>query len=133
MILTSHIPGRSVVDIAAPFSSQSLVFKQIFEGRPGATFSALNEACTFLAERGFSVGPTCVGSPQGVMFGNWHIAKWHNLTLQERADLHGIVTGDRRNGPISVSIFANAPALAMAALGTPQEADHIVTAWSSQR
>lgn len=110
------------------------VFRRIFDGRPGVDFSAINDATAFLTARGFSYGPSCVGKPQGVMFGlDWQIAKWRNLTGDEQAQLHGTITGDRRSGPVRVAIFFNAPAFAIAAVAEPYIADRIVSTWATQR
>lgn len=116
------------------------VFRRIFDGRPGLDFSAYNDAIDFLQQRGFSIGPPCVGKdgsgpkPCGVMYGrNWQIAKWRNLTSEEQAQLHGTVTGDRRCGPVRVAIFWNAPAFAIAAVAEPYIADRIVSTWATQR
>lgn len=120
MIPASHLYLKGLLDIAKPSPQQaSIAFERAFEGRAGVAFSAVNDACFFLAERGFSIAPSCAFSPQGVMHGRVRIAKWINLTPQERAQLHGIVVGDSRHGPIRVLIFFNAPALAIAALGAP--------------
>jgi hypothetical protein len=110
------------------------VFTMVFEGKPGDAFSAINQAQGFLAARGFSFGPGCVSGRTGVMFGRgWIIAKWRNLTPLEQRQCHGVIEGDRRNGPVTLKIFFHAPAFALAALGSPEVAGAIVTAWSEQR
>ena len=95
------------------------VFSRTFEGRTGLDFSALNDALEFLWHRGFSVGPGCVGYPQGIMYGRWKIAEWFNLNAKEREQLHGILSGERRRGPVMISIFMSAPAFAIAAVASP--------------
>ena len=95
------------------------VFSRTFEGRTGLDFSALNDALEFLWHRGFSVGPGCVGYCQGIMYGRWKIAKWFNLNAKEREQLHGILSGERRRGPVLISIFMSAPAFAIAAVASP--------------
>jgi hypothetical protein len=95
------------------------VFSRTFEGRTGLDFSALNDALEFLWHRGFSVGPGCVGHPQGIMYGRWKIAKWYNLDAEECGQLHGILSGERRRGPVLISIFMSAPAFAIAAVASP--------------
>jgi hypothetical protein len=110
------------------------VFTMVFEGKPGSDFSSINAAQGFLAAHGFSFGPSCVGQKVGVMFGrDWYIAKWRNLTPSEQRQCHGVIEGDRRKGPVTLKIFFHAPVFALAALGTPEMADAIVTAWSDQR
>jgi hypothetical protein len=73
------------------------------------TFAALNAAEKFLRERGFSFASSCAVGPQGILFGNYMIAKWRNLTVKERAQLHGVITGDGREGPVRVTLSAFAP------------------------
>lgn len=110
------------------------VFTRTFAGKAGDAFSAINQAQGFLAAHGFSFGPGCVSGKIGVMFGrDWIIAKWRNLTPLEQRQCHGVLVGDRRNGPVTLKLFFHAPAFALAALGTPETADAIVTAWDSQR
>lgn len=110
------------------------VFTRTFEGKPGDDFSAINQAQGYLAAHGFSFGPGCVSGKIGVMFGRgWIIAKWRNLTPLEQRQCHGVIEGDRRKGPVTLKIFFHAPAFALAALGAPDMADAIVTAWDKQR
>lgn len=119
---------------ATTLAPQPAVFTKTFAGKPGDDFSAINQAQGYLAAHGFSFGPGCVSGTIGVMFGrNWRIAKWRNLTPLEQRQCHGILEGDRRLGPVTLKIFFHAPAFALAALGTPEMADAIVTAWSDQR
>lgn len=72
-------------------------------------FEAFNKATAFLESRGFSVGPTSAGDPCGILLGDFAIAKWRNLTTNERLLLHGKMTGDFRNGPVTIAIFNDAP------------------------
>lgn len=58
----------------------------------------------WLTERGYSFGSTCVMSPVGVLKGDYTIAKWRNLTPKERAELDGSVSGDFRNGPVTLTL-----------------------------
>lgn len=109
-------------------------FTKVFEGRSGVDFSPINEAQGYLAAHGFAFGPSCVSNKIGVMFGReWRIAKWRNLTPLEQRQCHGLIEGDRRLGPVTFKLFFSAPAFAFAALGTPEQADAILKAWSDQR
>ncbi|WP_206078656.1 hypothetical protein [Allomesorhizobium camelthorni] len=56
------------------------------------------------------------GAPRGILFGLYDIAKWKNLSSADRRALHGVMTGDMRNGPVSVEIFHIAPDEAKAAV-----------------
>lgn len=118
----------------APPPEPSVIYARTFEGNT-SDFSALNAAQGFLASRGFSFGPGDAASRKsGILFGrSWHIAKWRNLTPLERAQCHGVLEGERRTGPVTIKIFFHAPAFALAALGSPEIAGAIVTAWDAQR
>jgi hypothetical protein len=75
-------------------------------------FGAMREAERFLEEQGFSYGLNERGSPRGIQFGLCDIAKWRDLTAEERAELDGRMTGDMRSGPVTVVISRAAMALA---------------------
>jgi hypothetical protein len=75
-------------------------------------FEAMHAAEHFLQLAGFSVGSNQRGDPRGIMFGEYDIAKWRNLNVRERRELHGQMTSDHgtmRSGPIVVTIFDSAP------------------------
>ena len=61
-------------------------------------FGAMRAAEDWLRARGFSVGSTCRGYPRGVLYGDYSIAKWRNLTSAEVAGLHGVMRGNRAGG-----------------------------------
>lgn len=67
-------------------------------------FEASRAAEAWCAERGISVGHAERGSPRGLLYGEFDIAKWRNLSTRERCELHGQITGDMRNGPVTVEI-----------------------------
>lgn len=112
-----------------------VVFSKTFDGKPGLDFSALNDAETYLRNRGFSFGPGCAASGKaGILFGRIHrIAKWRNLTALEQQQCHGVIEGDRRSGPVTIKVFFHAPAFAIAAVSDPDVAGAIVQEWSEQR
>ena len=66
-------------------------------------FEAMNAAERWLAERGISVGHMQGPEPRGLLFGDYQIAKWRNLTAKERAVLHGRMTGGRA-GPVTIEL-----------------------------
>lgn len=72
-------------------------------------FSAMRAAEDFLREAGFSIGSNQRGDPRGIMFGDVDISKWRNLSRADRRALHGYAEGDMRNGPVTVTICADAP------------------------
>lgn len=73
-------------------------------------FEAMSAAEQFLAVAGFSCGTTQRGDPRGIMFGDFDIQKWRNLSNRDRNDLHGHMTGNMREGPVKIEIFERAPA-----------------------
>lgn len=65
-----------------------------FQG-DGSDFSALAEAEKWLRDHGFSVGSMQRGDPRGILFGDWDIAKWRNLSDQDKKELDGTMVGRR--------------------------------------
>lgn len=72
-------------------------------------FQALFSAQKWLDSQGYSYGSSCRGSPTGILKGGAFIAKWRNLTPQQIEELDGKMTGDNRNGPITITL-KHAPA-----------------------
>ena len=79
-------------------------------------FVSMNLAEDTLRKAGFSIGSMQRDEPIGIMFGACAISKWRNLSQRERDELHGQITGDKRNGPVTVTLFCNAPNEARTAL-----------------
>ncbi|WP_062117237.1 hypothetical protein [Collimonas pratensis] len=77
-------------------------------------FEAMGLAQSFLEDRGFSVGRMQRDSPRGLIFGQFDISKWRNMDEIEIQALHGRMTGDMRNDPVTIVIFHTAPAEAIA-------------------
>jgi hypothetical protein len=69
------------------------------------TFEAYNDACKWLKENGYSYGSMCSPAPTAIVKGNYYIAKWRNLTTKERNEVDGTITGDFRNGPVTVEVY----------------------------
>ncbi len=67
-------------------------------------FAAYNTACTWLRDNGFSWGSMCHPQPTAIMKGDVYIAKWKNLTAKERRIVDGTITGDFREGPVTVKL-----------------------------
>jgi hypothetical protein len=97
---TSDEPGGVLMDAAAALR---LTFTDPFD------FTAAHRAVALLENAGFSVGRMQAGAPRGILFGNYDIQKWKNLSADHRQALHGVMTGDMRNGPVTVEIFDSAP------------------------
>ncbi len=83
-------------------------------------FAAVRRAEALLKQHGFSVGTTQRGSSRGVMFGDYDIQKWRNLSVEERRALHGILDGDR-SSHAQIEIWDPAPLEAVAALANALE------------
>lgn len=67
-------------------------------------FAASNAAEAWCAERGISVGIMERGQPRGLVYGDFEVAKWHNLNRAERAALDGRMIGEMRHGPVVVEV-----------------------------
>jgi hypothetical protein len=82
---------------------------EYFRPQPGDTpFQCLWRVEAELERRGFSIGP-CQGTmPRGIMPAEYAVAKWRNLSKQERAELAGVMTF----------------------VGRPREPDQIIVTWS---
>lgn len=79
-------------------------------------FKAVEAAERLLKARGFSIGTMQGVMPRGLRYGHCHISKWGGMLPGERVMLHGKMTGDMINGPVTVEIFGSAPADARAAI-----------------
>lgn len=77
--------------------------------REYGTFCAFDAAVGWLESLGYSVGRMQRGAPCGIMFGDFDIAKWRNLSALERAELDGAVEGNFRDGPVYVRFSRPAP------------------------
>ncbi len=71
-------------------------------------FVAMHLAEDWCKDQGISVGSGERGRPRGLLRGDFTIAKWRNLNENERAALDGEMTGDMRNGPITIQMKAAA-------------------------
>ncbi|MBB5448045.1 MULTISPECIES: hypothetical protein [unclassified Paraburkholderia] len=71
-------------------------------------FEACRAAEKWCGERGISVGEMQGPGPRGLLLGNYCIAKWRNLTNAEKRDLTGRMTGDMRNGPVTITLVGDA-------------------------
>jgi hypothetical protein len=67
-------------------------------------FAASHAAEEWCARHGISVGFMQRRDPRGLLYGDYAISKWRNLTAEHRRSLDGRMTGDMRNGPVTVTI-----------------------------
>jgi hypothetical protein len=79
-------------------------FVKVFEGKKD--FEALYAAEQWCRDNGISYGPTCAAGPQALLFGDYSIAKWRNLTAKERKQVHGVIEDSLREGPVTLRIKA---------------------------
>ena len=87
------------------------------------TFQALYAAEAWCREHGISVGQSSATGPTGLLFGKFDwIAKWRNLTPQEREELHGTMDGDFREGPVVINLKDSAVTAHAACLKAQVEA-----------
>lgn len=85
------------------------------------TWQAKEAAEAWCQEHGISVGQSSADGPSGLLFGDYGwIAKWRNLTHQERTDLHGTMSGNFREGPVVIYLKDSAIAAHEAGLNAVQ-------------
>lgn len=72
------------------------------------TFQALYQAQEWCSRNGISYGSLCGGMPVGLMRGDVSIAKWRNLTAKERSQCDGTMTGEFREGPVTIEMKGGA-------------------------
>lgn len=65
-------------------------------------FRAYTKACEFARSLGMSVGSLQSSAPTALIRGDVLVAKWRDLSRDERAQLDGVIVGDKRNGPVTV-------------------------------
>jgi len=69
-------------------------------------FEAVNKAAAWCHEKGFSVGSMCRDEPIGLMYGDYLVAKWKNMTPKERRTVDGKITSHNfRSGSVTVTVF----------------------------
>lgn len=78
------------------------MIRETFSGT--ADFEASGKAEAWCEEHGLSVGEMARHDQRGILLGEFHIAKWHNLNHAERMALHGVMSGDMRRGPVHVDL-----------------------------
>ncbi|HWW46574.1 MAG TPA: hypothetical protein VNZ94_01890 [Xanthobacteraceae bacterium] len=100
--------ARTILPPAPRNDNKHVAWTRQFTG-DGRDFSACSEAEELARRCGFAVGRTQAGAPRGLMHGYAYVAKWRNLTLQDRAQLHGVMFGDMRRGPVMIVVYVTAP------------------------
>lgn len=74
-----------------------------FEG-PG-DFEAYHKARAYCTGQGLLIGPMQRDDPIGLSRGHHPTLKWRHLDIADIAKLDGVMTGDKRNGPVTVEMF----------------------------
>ena len=86
------------------------------------TWRAKEAAEAWCRENGIAVGQWSADGPSGLLFGDYKwIAKWRNLTQQERDELHGTMYGDFREGPVVIILKDSAVAVHAPGLNAAQQ------------
>lgn len=87
-------------------SSTPIVTRTFDQSPNDQAFAAFHRATHWLEHEGYSVGQLSRGNPIAIKKGRFDfIAKWRNLTSAEKADIEGKMTGNWRNGPITVELY----------------------------
>lgn len=89
-----------------PTSTPRKTYRWLFRFHGDNPVEARQRAERALKAAGFSVGSRQRGAPSGILFGDYSIAKWRNMTVAEREACHGQIFGD--DLPVQVT-FPPAP------------------------
>ena len=72
-------------------------------------FQSMYAAQHWLKENGYDYGSSSVLNPTAIMKGNYDDYplpwKMKNFTAKEKKMVHGIITGDMRNGPVKIELY----------------------------
>ncbi|MGH8159286.1 MAG: hypothetical protein ACREPQ_14290 [Rhodanobacter sp.] len=89
-----------------PQPSIEKVVREVFSDH--GDFAAARKAEAWCKQRGIAVGRMDRFDMRGLLVGNYDIAKWHNLSKVEVSQLHGVMSGDMRNGPVAIRLSLTA-------------------------
>lgn len=93
------------IDNPKPYMNRAVKTEIIFDV-PG-TWQALRSAERWCTEKGYGTGSGDYPNPIAISDGPYdHTQKWHNFTTHEKKTCFGIITGDMREGPMTIRIFA---------------------------
>jgi hypothetical protein len=70
----------------------------------GEDFSGITQAESWLKDNGYSFGSMQRSNPIGVVKGDAYISKWFNMTPNDKLSLDGTLTGDYRNGDVTLTL-----------------------------
>lgn len=73
------------------------------------TFKAMYAAQSWLRSKGYDYGSTSAIEPTAVMKGDYYSYglphKMKNFSAKDKASIHGIITGEMREGPVTVKLY----------------------------
>lgn len=73
------------------------------------TFQSMYAAHEWLLDRGYDWGSSSAMKPTGVIKGDYVASglpqKWKNFSKTQEKEVHGAITGDMREGPVTVYLF----------------------------
>ena len=82
--------------------------KKIYFNNVG-TFEALYSAQAWLSSNGYGYGSSSVGNPIAITEGDYYAKdlphKMKNFAKEDYTKIVGVITGDIRNGPVSIEIY----------------------------
>lgn len=82
MIHVSHLKGK--------FWQDREIFHAV-EFLPSGTFAAYYAATKYLKELGYGIGSMCLNHPIGFVYDIESVAKWVNLTEEEKNSVDGVI------------------------------------------
>jgi hypothetical protein len=85
------------------------------------TFEASRAAEQWIRARGFSIGPSQVMAPRAIWHGQCYVSKWRGLSAQDKREMHAIMEGDNREGPVTIRLLPSASEAARAAFALTEE------------
>lgn len=73
------------------------------------TFQSMYAAQKWIRDKGYDYGSSSALEPTAVMKGNYYDYglphKMKNFTVKEKQMVHGIITGNMREGPVTVCLY----------------------------
>jgi len=101
MIHVSHLKGKFWEDREIEHAVEFL---------PSGTFAAYYNSTNYLKDMGYSVGSMCLNHPIGFAYHVNSVAKWVNLTQEEKDSVDGVILAQHefREGGVII-LFFNPP------------------------
>jgi hypothetical protein len=69
-------------------------------------FQAYRSAEYWAKQNGYSYGSMCSPQPTALFKGDCYVAKWRNLSNNDRRQVDGIITGEYRSGPVKITLYS---------------------------